>query len=103
MERKYESMMLIRNDLSEEDLNGVFNKFSKRIEELKGKVIEARIWAKERPLAFMLRSRDAEKKRFTKACYWLIDFELDTSQLADLKETIRLDESILRNIIIRKD
>lgn len=103
MEREYESMMVVRNDLSEEDLNSTFDKITKKIEKLNGKVIEAKIWAKERPLTFELRSRGAEKKKFTRGCYWLLNFELDTQKILDLKETIRLEENILRKIIIRKE
>jgi len=103
MDREYESMMIVRNDLSEDELNATFEKVTKRIEKLEGKVIEAKIWAKERPLTFELRSRGAEKKKFNKGCYWLVNFELSTEKLSDLKETIRLEENILRKIILRKE
>jgi len=102
MERNYESMMIIRGDLSEQDLEKVFSKVSKKIEELDGKVSNAGIWARERNFAYTMCSRGAEKKKFNKGCYWLINFVLDTKKIVSLKETIKLEEDILRNIIINR-
>ncbi|MFH1768247.1 MAG: 30S ribosomal protein S6 [Candidatus Omnitrophota bacterium] len=103
MERNYESMVAVRTELSDEQLENIFSKISNKIETLGGKVSEARIWAKERPFSYPLRSKAAGRKRFEKGSYWLVDFRLDTEKLAELKEVIRLEENILRNIIIRKD
>ena len=102
MERNYESMMIIRGDLSDESLENIFNKISKKIEDLGGKVNSANIWARERNFAYTLRSRGAEKKKFDKGCYWLINFTLDTKEIISLKEAIKLEENILRNIIINR-
>jgi ribosomal protein S6 len=103
VERKYESMMIIRPDLTEEGNEEVFQKIIKRIETLEGKVSDSKVWIKERKFYFPLRSRGAEKKKYHKGAYWLVNFNLDTTKLTDLKETIRLEENILRNIIIKKE
>ena len=103
MDRMYESMMIIRPDLSNEEKEAVFQKITKKIESLEGKVLGAKVWAKERNLCFILRSRGAEKKKYTKGCYWLVNFTLGTDSLVDLKETIRLEESILRNMILQRE
>ncbi|OPX30489.1 MAG: 30S ribosomal protein S6 [Candidatus Omnitrophica bacterium 4484_171] len=102
MERNYESMMIIRSDLGEDGLENVFNKISRKIEDLGGKVNNTNIWARERNFAYTLRSRGAEKKKFDKGCYWLINFTLDTKEIITLKEAIKLEENILRNIIINR-
>jgi len=102
MERNYESMIIIRGGLKDNELEDIFDKISKKIEGLGGKVLNAKIWAKEREFAYPLRSRGAEKNKFNKGCYWLVCFHLDTFRLSDLKETIRLEENILRNLIIRR-
>jgi ribosomal protein S6 len=103
MERCYESMMIVRSDLTEEELEKVFSKISKKVEDCAGKVLNSRIWAKDKVFAYPLRSRGAGKKKFNKGCYWLINFNLDTDKLKDLKEAIRLEENILRSLIIRKE
>ena len=73
------------------------------IEELKGKVFDSKIWEKESNFHFFLQSRGAEKKKYYKGCYWLVNFSLDVSKLPDLKELIRLEERILRSLIINRE
>jgi ribosomal protein S6 len=101
VERLYEGMLVLTTDISEQAQGEIFQKITKRIESLEGKVVSSRVWAKERSLAFTLKSRGAQKKKHSKACYWLVVFWLDTDKLADLKETIRLEESILRSLILK--
>ncbi len=103
MVRDYESMIIVIPDLGEEQREEMFQKIIKRIEGLEGKVTLSNVWANERNFYFSIRSRGAEKKKYHKGCYWCIQFALDTEKLADLKETIRLEERILRNIIIRRE
>ena len=102
MERNYESMMIACPDLTDEELNNIFGKLSKKIEGLGGKVSSSEIWAKQRVFEYPLRSRGAGKKKFNKGNYWLFQFNLDTKKLPGLKEAIKLEENILRNLIIRK-
>ena len=103
MERNYENMMILRPDLSSEELEEVFGKITKKIEDLDGKVLSAKIWAKERNFFYFLKSSGAEKKKYYKGCYWLVNFTLDTDKILELKETIRLEERILRSIIINRE
>lgn len=103
MERAYESMLILRPDLDEKEREEVFSRIIKKIESLGGKIDDSKIWARERGFQYPLRSRGAEKKKFNKGCYWLLCFCLDAQKLNELKETIRLEERILRNLIIRGD
>lgn len=103
MERRYEGMLIIRSDLKDEELEGVFNKINERIKQLGGEVFTARIWARERPFAYRMRLRGAERKWVDKGCYWLVEFGLDTQTLRALKETIRLEENIIRSLIIKRE
>ncbi len=102
MERVYESMIIMRSDLTDEERENVFDKITKFIKDSGGKIQESKIWAKERNFYFLIRSRGAEKKKYNKGLYWLLDFSLDTGKLNDLKQTMRLEERILRNIIISR-
>ena len=103
MKKSYESMMVLMPDLADQEKEEIFDKITKKIEALDGKVSSAKIWAKERNFYYFLKSRGAEKKKYYKGCYWLVDFNLDNTKLGDLKETIRLEERILRNLIINKE
>jgi len=102
VERNYESMVILQPDLTDEELQGICEKIEKKIESLKGKVLTAKVWEKERNFYYFLKSRGAQKKKYYKGCYWFVSFSLDTENLADLKETIRLEERILRYLIINR-
>ncbi len=103
MNRNFESMIVVVPDIGEQAQEEVYQKITKKIEALSGKVSSAKVWAKERNLAFPLKASGAQKKKYLKGCYWLINFSLDTDKLADLRETIRLEEKILRNIILNRE
>jgi len=96
-------MAILQPDLSEQELQGVVEKIQKKIESLTGKILAAKIWEKERNFYYFLRSRGAEKKKYYKGCYWFVSFSVDTEKLADLKETLRLEERILRYMIINRE
>jgi ribosomal protein S6 len=96
-------MVIVLPDIGEQAQEEVFQKVTKKIESLDGKIIDAKVWAKERILAYPLKAPGAHKKKYLKGCYWLVTFSLDTDKLADLKETIRLEEKILRNIILSRE
>ncbi|MCK4809837.1 MAG: 30S ribosomal protein S6 [Candidatus Omnitrophica bacterium] len=102
MERKYESMLIVRPDLDEDERKNVFDKISDKITNLGGKILESKIWIKDRNLCYPIRSRGAEKKKYNKGLYWLVNFALETEKLDDLNETVKLEEKILRNIIIKR-
>ncbi|MBU1112991.1 MAG: 30S ribosomal protein S6 [Candidatus Omnitrophica bacterium] len=96
-------MMIIRPDLGDDQQQEIFNKIIKKIEGLEGKVSASKIWVKEHNFYYPLKSRGAEKKKYAKGCYWLVNFLLDTDKMDELKEAMRLEERILRNIIISKE
>ncbi|MBU1122934.1 MAG: 30S ribosomal protein S6 [Candidatus Omnitrophota bacterium] len=103
MERSYESMMILKAGLPDKENEEVFQKIIKRVEGLKGKVSFSKIWAKEKNFFYPIKGSGSDRKNHFKGCYWIVDFKLDTVSLDGLKETIRLEERILRNLIIKKD
>jgi ribosomal protein S6 len=96
-------MFIVALEVGEKGQEEIFQKITKRIEGLEGKALNAKVWAKERNFAFFLRGRGAQKKRHTKGTYWLVNFYLDTEKLPELKETVRLEENILRSLILNID
>lgn len=103
MERKYETVLILKNDLSDQDRDDTVNKIIKIIEGLKGKIVNSNVWFKDRSFYYPLKSKGAEKKKYTRGCYWLIQFLSQTDSLTELKETIRLEERILRSIILKSN
>ncbi|MCM8819348.1 MAG: 30S ribosomal protein S6 [Candidatus Omnitrophica bacterium] len=103
MERKYESALILQSGLAEETQKEILQKIAKKIENLNGKLISEQLWLKEKDFCYSIRSRGAVKKKYFKGNYWLMQFVLDTSKLNEIKETIRLEDRILRSLIIRKE
>jgi len=97
----YEYMLVLKDDLTTEVKEEVAGKIAKKIESLEGSVPSSKLWVKERNLAYPLHSRGAEKKKYYKGCYWLVEFSLAGDKLSDLREAIRLEERILRSLILR--
>ena len=102
MDRVYESMLILKSELGDEEREDVFEQITKYVADSGGKVQESKIWARERNFYFPIRSRGAEKKRHTKGLYWLLRFSFDTQKLGGLKEVIRLEERILRSITFNR-
>ncbi len=102
MDRVYESMIIVKSELADEEREDVFEQIAKYVTDSGGKVQESKIWAKERNFYFPIRSRGAEKKRHNKGLYWLFRFSFDTQKLGGLKEAIRLEERILRSITFNR-
>ncbi|MFH1519058.1 MAG: 30S ribosomal protein S6 [Candidatus Omnitrophota bacterium] len=103
MNRDYESMIILRPDLEDQVREEIFEKITKRIKDSGGEVLASKIWAKERKFYYFLRGREAEKKKYHKGCYWQVNFTFDSDKLSELKETLRLEERILRNLIINRE
>ena len=103
MNGNYESMMIIRPDLADQERDEILGKIIKKIESLEGQVLSSKVWAKERNFYFFIQSKGAEKKKYYKGCYWLVNFNLPKDKIPDLKEAIRLEERILRSIILSKE
>jgi ribosomal protein S6 len=103
MQKLYESMVVLKTDITEEQKAEVFSKITKKIEELQGTVKVAKVWASQRAFSFPLVSRGAEKKRHASGCYWLVEFDIDGQKLGELKEALRLDERVLRSTILRRE
>jgi ribosomal protein S6 len=99
----YESMMVLIPGLADPDREEIFQKIAKKVTALGGKVANSKVWAQERDLTFVLQSRSGEKKKYSKGLYWLLNFSLDTQKIPELKETIKLEERILRSLILKSE
>ncbi len=90
---KYESMIVINPDLSEEELNTENEKILNLIQSRAGEVIKTDNWGK-RMLAY-----EIKKKR---EGYYLINyFLIGTEGIAQLENHYKLNENILRYNLLR--
>ncbi len=103
MQRKYECMLIVKPDLPDPQKQEIFDKIIKKIESLEGKIIDAKIWDKERNFYYTLKGKGAGRSKYHKGCYWLVSFYSAAENLNQVKETIRLEERILRSLIVNKE
>jgi ribosomal protein S6 len=103
MDKAYECMLVLRDDVSEEEQNEIFHKMIKKVESLGGKTLDSRVFAKDRQFYYPLRGRGAGRKKYFKGTYWLFNYQVDTQKLPELKEAMRLEERILRNLTLARD
>ncbi|MDO4618113.1 MAG: 30S ribosomal protein S6 [Clostridia bacterium] len=94
MLNSYETIFIIDATLEEETVNSVKEKFTSLIEK-NGTLENVDEWGKRR-LAYEINDR-------TEGYYYLVDFKADGEFPKELDRQFRINENILRTIIIRKD
>lgn len=90
----YEMVTLLHPRLDDEGVTKVSEWIQTRIGGLGGEAIELKPWGK-RHLAYPI-------KRQTDATYIQYDFQLDGTQVRELERSLRLNEDVLRHLVVRK-
>jgi len=90
---KYEAMFIIKPDLGEEDKKALFNQISDVIVKNEGQVTNASIWSERKKLFFPL-------KRYKEGTYYLVNFNAPGAALSKISNIYKMNESILRNLIV---
>ncbi len=92
--RHYEIVFLVHPDQSEQ-VGGMVERYTKLIEEDGGKVHRHEDWGR-RQLAYSIND-------IHKAHYVLLNVECSSKVLAELEDSFRYNDAVLRNLIIRRD
>jgi len=90
---KYESMIIIAPNLSNEELEKETGKLHSLISELGGEIIKTDNWGKKQ-LAY-------EIEKFHEGYYFINYFNLDTQKIHEIDRHYRLSEKIIRHNIIK--
>jgi len=91
----YESMVLLKPSLTDEEVNGMTEKLSGLITRLGGRVTQVASWGKKK-LAYEI---DKEKK----AIYLIIRFDTGGTLVKELERACRLDEQVMRVLTVAVD
>jgi len=91
----YDCFLLFDSNKFNRDPGGVSAKLHKNIEDHGGEILASRQW-EERKLAFPVAGH-------TKGTYWISYFKMDTLKLKEFDRTCRLDENILRHLVLKVD
>lgn len=95
MLRNYETMYIVKPTLDDEAVETVTKKFDDQIAGVGGEVEKTEKRGRKR-LAY-------EVKDFKDGFYVLTDFKADPSQIKELERLIKLNEDVIRHVIIRKE
>jgi len=90
--RKYELMLAINPQFEEEELTSLIEKVKKIISKEKGEVTDINKWGK-RKLAY-------EIKDFTEAIYVVMKFNIDELSISEFERVLKLEEKIIRYLLI---
>lgn len=86
---KYEVMVIVNPDLSEDGKKTLLNQVNDVIIKNNGKVTQANIWAEKRKLCFPL-------KKFREGTYYLVNFTVAGAAIKEIGHAYKLNEDILR-------
>ncbi len=89
-------MFLIRGELSDEKRDSVINSICEGIEKVKGEIISKGFWEERRRLAYPI-------KKEREASYYLVNFKISPDLISKLRQGYRLNENILRSLILRQE
>lgn len=90
--RNYELMVLFDPNLQDDEKKALQEKIQQTITANQGKIIKTIQWGK-RKLAY-------EIKKFQEAVYVIINFELEPAKIANLENSIKFEERIIRYLIV---
>jgi len=94
--KKYEAMFMIKPDLGENETKALFQQINDAITKNNGAIVSSGLWSEKRPLFFAV-------KKCREAAYYLVEFNIDPLAITKIKSHYRLNEGILRTLILRQD
>ncbi|MBI4341551.1 MAG: 30S ribosomal protein S6 [Candidatus Omnitrophica bacterium] len=93
--REYEAMIIIRSGGTEQELAQQAARLEEPIKKLGGRIDSIQPMGRRR-LAFRI-------ARQTEGCYYVVRFHAPTQQIGELERLFRLNESVVRFIILSED
>jgi small subunit ribosomal protein S6 len=92
-ENKYELMVIITPDMSDDDMNKELNDLRKQIKDLKGEIYHEDLW-NIRNLSYSIKKQD-------KGYYAVFYFTGDSLKVKDLDKGLFLNPKVLRHLIVK--
>lgn len=93
---RYESVILVKPTLNEEELNNIKNKFFTLVKDNGGKML-----LNESEYGFVLKKTAYEVKKFNKAQYLVFQFEADAECVDELNRVYRITDEVIKYIIVK--
>ena len=93
---KYEIVVIVDATTPPDQKDTIVKETTDAINKCEGKVINSQVWLDKHKLSFRM-------GRCTEGTFYLINFEILRSAMAKLQQLIKLNERIVRSLIIRID
>jgi len=91
--RKYELTLVLKSTLEKEAQDKLLEKTKKWAG--KGKILSTKSWGKKR-LSYLINKEE-------EGIYLFLELELEPGKGGEIEKKLRLEESILRHLLVRKD
>ena len=91
---KYEALIIVKPDLSEEERKNVFSQIDEAVTKNQGIISQSGLWADKKKLFFPI-------KKYVEGVYYLSNFSLPPLAVKDIRHTYTLNENILRVLITK--
>lgn len=89
----YEAMFIFDSNKYAQDHAGVSGAINELVTKNGGEVLVSRLW-NEQKLAYPI-------GHHRKGTYWLMYFRLDSSKLIEIDKALRINETVLRNLVLK--
>ncbi len=93
--QSYECVIVFSTDLAEEAIGGEIKKVESIVANHKGTVTKTDLWGRK-PLAYKIRKKDY-------GFYVVLVLEAEGTMVADLDRQLRINDTVLRHLIVAKD
>ncbi|MCK9430374.1 MAG: 30S ribosomal protein S6 [Candidatus Omnitrophica bacterium] len=93
---KYEAMLIVKPDLSDEDKKVLFKQIDDAVIKNGGQISQSAVWAERRKLYFPI-------KKFQEGVYYLVGFNAPAPAIKEIRNIYKLNEEILRVLFTRMD
>ncbi len=93
---KYEAMLIVKPDLSDEDKKALFKQVDEAVTKNGGQISQSGVWSERRKLYFPI-------KKFQEGVYYLLAFSAPAQAIKELRNIYKLNENILRALFTRMD
>jgi len=93
---KYEAMVIVRPDLSDEDKKTLFKQIDDTVVKNSGQITQSGVWAEKRKFCFPI-------NKFIEGIYYLAAFTAPSAAVKEIRNIYKLNENILRVLFTRMD
>lgn len=96
MVNNYEAMFILQPNLNEAQSKEAFAQLDEAIIKNEGQVVTSGIWSEKRKLGYPI-------KKFREGIYYFVTLKAKASVILKLKQMYKLNENILRILIIKSE